>query len=124
MINIDKNSTNKVILTLTEKSTLLNPIYLFSFTSTTDFNNVVNFVGADTSIYKSRYNEFDIIETGTTFVNLTASAINLNPPGMWDYSIYEGTGVTLSISATTGNIIEQGKVIVDGEDLTIPLVYR
>jgi|LakMenE01Jun11ns_1017448.scaffolds.fasta_scaffold9908225_3 hypothetical protein len=124
MINIDKNSTNKVILTLTEKSTLLNPIYLFSFTSTTDFNNVVNFVGADTSIYKSRYNEFDIIETGTTFVNLTASTINLNPPGMWDYSIYEGTGVTLSISATTGNIIEQGKVIVDGEDLTIPLVYR
>jgi hypothetical protein len=124
MINIDKNSTNKVILTLTEKSTLLNPIYLFSFTSTTDFNNVVNFVGVDTSIYKSRYNEFDIIETGTTFVNLTASTINLNPPGMWDYSIYEGTGVTLSISATTGNIIEQGKVIVDGEDLTIPLVYR
>jgi len=124
MINIDKNSTNKVILTLTEKSTLLNPFYLFSFTSTTDFNNVVNFVGTDTSSYKTRYNEFDIIETGTTFVNLTASTINLNPPGMWDYSIYESTGITLSISATTGNIIEQGKVIVDGEDLTIPLVYR
>ena len=124
MINIIKNSTNKVILTLTEKSTLLNPNYLFSFTSTTDFNNVVNFVGVDSSIYKSRYNEFDIIETGTTFVNLTASTINLTPPGMWDYNIYESTGVTLSISATTGSIIETGKVIVEGVDLSIPEVYR
>ena len=62
MININKNSSNTVVLTLTEKSTLLNPHYLFSFTSTTDFNNIVNFIATDTSTYKSRYNTFDIID--------------------------------------------------------------
>jgi hypothetical protein len=124
MINIEKNNTNIIVLTLTEKSTLLNPYYLFSFTSTTNYDNTVNFLGTDLSTYKSRYNEFQIIETGTTFVNLTASTINLNPPGMWDYSIYETTAITTSISATTGNIIEKGKVIVTGEDISIPEVYR
>jgi hypothetical protein len=124
MINIDKNSSNIVVATLTEKSTLLTPNFLFSFSSTTDVDNVVNFMATDTSQYKSRYNIFVVIETGTTFVNLTGGTINLTPPGMWDYNIYESTGVTLSISATTGNILETGKVIVNGEDLTIPEVYR
>jgi hypothetical protein len=124
MINIEKNNTNIVVATLTEKSILLNPNFLFSFSSTTDVNNVVNFMATDTSQYKSRYNIFTVVETGTTFVNLTAGTINLNPTGMWDYNIYESTGVTLSISATTGNVLETGKVIVNGDDLSIPEVYR
>lgn len=124
MINIEKNSSNIVVATLTEKSTLLNPNFLFSFSSTTDVNNVVNFMATDLSQYKSRYNIFVVFETGTTFVNLTGGTINLNPPGMWDYNIYESTGVTLSISATTGNVLETGKVIVNGEDISIPEVYR
>jgi hypothetical protein len=124
MININKNSSNTVVLTLTEKSTLLNPNYLFSFTSTTDFNNIVNFIATDTSTYKSRYNTFNIIETGTTFTNLTGGTINLNPNGMWDYKIYEQQSPTnLFISGTTG-IVEVGKVIVNGVDLSILPVYR
>jgi len=124
MINLNKNSNNLVVLTLTEKSSLLNPYYLFSFTSTTNYNNVVNFTAADTSIYKSRYNKFNIIETGTTFTNLTGGTININPNGMWDYTIYEQVSSSnLQISGTT-SVVEVGKVIVNGEDINIPLVYR
>lgn len=124
MINLYKNSSNIVVLTLTEKSTLLNPYYLFSFSSTTDYDNIINFVATDTSTYKSRFNKFNIIETGTTFTNLTGGTINLNPNGMWDYTIYEQTTPTnLQISGTTG-IVEVGKVIVNGVDTTIPEVYR
>jgi len=124
MINLDKNSNNLVVLTLTEKSTLLNPNYLFSFTSTTNYNNVVNFIATDTSTYKSRYNRFNIIESGTTFTNLTGGTINLNPNGMWDYTIYEQISPTnLQISGTTG-VVEVGKVIVNGVDISIPDVYR
>jgi hypothetical protein len=124
MINLDKNSNNLVVLTLTEKSTLLNPNYLFSFTSTTNYNNVVNFIATDTSAYKSRYYRFTIIESGTTFTNLTGGTINLNPNGMWDYTIYEQISPTnLQISGTTG-VVEVGKVIVNGVDISIPDVYR
>jgi hypothetical protein len=124
MINLDKNSNNLVVLTLTEKSTLLNPNYLFSFTSTTNYNNVVNFIATDISTYKSRYNRFTIIESGTTFTNLTGGTINLNPNGMWDYTIYEQISPTnLQISGTTG-VVEVGKVIVNGVDISIPDVYR
>ena len=124
MINLYKNSNNIVVLTLTEKTTLLNPYYLFSFSSTTDYDNVVNFVATDNSTYKSRFNKFNIIESGTTFTNLTGGTINLNPTGMWDYTIYEQTTpINLSISGTTG-IVEVGKVIVNGVDTTIPEVYR
>lgn len=124
MINLNKNSNNVVVLTLTEKSTLLNPNYLFSFSSTTDYDNVVNFIATDTSTYKSRYNQFNIIESGTTFTNLTGGTINLNPNGMWDYTIYEQTSPTnLFLSGTTG-VVEVGKVIVNGVDTSIPSVYR
>lgn len=124
MINLNKNSNNLVVLTLTEKSSLLNPYYLFSFTSTTNYNNVINFIATDNSTYKSRYNRFNIIESGTTYTNLTGGTINLNPNGMWDYTIYEQVSpINLAISGTTG-IVEVGKVIVNGVDSTIPDVYR
>ena len=124
MINLNKNSNNLVVLTLTEKSSLLNPYYLFSFTSTTNYNNVINFTATDNSTYKSRYNRFNIIESGTTYTNLTGGTINLNPNGMWDYTIYEQVSpINLAISGTTG-IVEVGKVIVNGVDSTIPDVYR
>ena len=113
-----------MVLTLTEKSSLLNPYYLFSFTSTTNYNNVINFIATDNSTYKSRYNRFNIIESGTTYTNLTGGTINLNPNGMWDYTIYEQVSpINLAISGTTG-IVEVGKVIVNGVDSTIPDVYR
>jgi hypothetical protein len=122
MININKNSQNVVVLTLTEKTTLTNPNYLFSFENG-NTREVTNFISTDLSQFKSRYNEFLISETGTTFVNLTASTINIKP-GMYSYTIYQQTSPTnLNVSAAT-SVVEVGKVIVSGEDDDIPAVYR
>lgn len=122
MINISKNQNNVVVLTLTEKSTLTNPKYLFSFVNG-NTREVTNFIAVDNSIYTSRYNEFNIIESGTTYVNLTGGTINLKP-GMYSYTIYEQNSPTnLIVSAATG-VVEVGKVIVEGQDNTISEVYR
>lgn len=122
MINITKNQSNTVVLTLTEKSTLTSPNYLFSFINGTT-REVTNFIAQDVSTFTSRFNEFNITESGVTFVNLTGGTINCKP-GMYSYTIYEQNSPTnLVISASTG-VVEVGKVIVEGEDTTINQVYR
>jgi len=123
MINLQKDTANTVILELTSVSTLLNPYYLFEAVNDMQPNNITYFTGTDLSTYKCRYNRFTITETGTTYVNLTASTINLIT-GSYKYNIYEASASTLSVSATTGSIISTGKLIVDGEDTDIPAVYR
>lgn len=123
MIYLDKDTTNEVILELTSVSSLLLPEYLFKFTNDVNPNNITYFTGTDLSTYKCRYNRFQVIETGSTYVNLTASTVNLIS-GSYTYDIYEATGTTLSVSATTGEIISTGKVIVNGTDTNIPDVYK
>jgi len=122
MINITKNQSNVVVLTLTEKATLTNPNYLFSFVNG-NTRDIVNFIATDVSLYGSRYNEFNIVETGSTFTDLTGGTINLKT-GMYSYTIYEQNSPTnLIVSAATG-VVEVGKVIVEGDDNSIPEVYK
>lgn len=123
MMYINKNTSNDVILELTSVSSLLSPNYLFKLTQDTDVSNITYFTGTDLSTFKCRYNRFEVIETGTTYVNLTASTVNLRS-GSYRYDVYESTASTLSVSATTGTIISTGKAIVNGIDNEIPLVYR
>jgi len=121
MINIQQNISNTVILTLTEKSSLLNPFYLFRMRYSSELDNEKYFTAADLSSYKSRYNQFNIIEN--SIEDLTGGTVALKS-GMWDYFIYEQINpFNLDLSGTTG-LVEVGKVIVEGEDLSIPLVYR
>jgi hypothetical protein len=122
MININKNSQNVVVLTLTEKTTLTNPYYLFSFING-NTREVTNFISTDLSTYKSRYNEFLITETGTTFVNLTGGTINLKT-GMYSYTIHQQTSPTNLIVSAATSVVEVGKVIVVGDDNAVPEVYK
>jgi len=123
MIFLNKNQSNTVILTLTDKSRLLTPTYIFELTNDTDKNEVI-FSAPDLSTFKCKYNRFDIIESGSTFTNLTGGTINLNRVGFWDYKVYETTGSTLNISDTTGRILEQGKVYVNGVADDVLPAYR
>jgi hypothetical protein len=123
MIFLNKDSLNTVILTLTENSSLLNPNYIFEFINEMDLNSVI-FSAPDLSTYKCRYNRFEIQETGSTFTNNINGIINLNRSGFWQYNVYETTGSTLQLSATTGIIIETGKVFVNGIDNQIPSIYQ
>jgi len=116
MIKLTQNQSNRVILTLSESVTYTgSPIYfLFKFTSESTKEEKL-FTAQDVSTNIVRYNEFNIILTGSTSENLTGGTININPDGQLFYEIYEQTSPTnLSISGTSGNIIESGIVKVEG----------
>lgn len=114
MIYIKKNEINPVVLTLTESSNLTSPFYLFEFTPEFNLEPVsIYFTTDDESLAPNRYNLFNIVEsstgstTGGTSVSLSLMA------GQYDYNVYEASASTLSISATTGVIIETGRMVVD-----------
>lgn len=119
MIYIQKNTTNNVVLTLTEKSNLVNPNYLFEFTNQFNDNPVtIYYTTTDASLAKQRYNLFNIEEnvTGST-TGGTSVAMSLMA-GQYVYNVYESSASTLSVSATTGVIVETGRMVVSDLDLS------
>jgi hypothetical protein len=69
MLNITKQDTKVLYLTLTEKTTISNPTYLFSLKSR-QTDNVKNFILTDISTYPERYNEFEFTEGDTEATTL------------------------------------------------------
>jgi hypothetical protein len=65
MLRILQGETKFWYLTLTEKTTISNPTYLFSITHRLT-NTTTNFILTDISAYVDRYNKFSVTE-GTTF---------------------------------------------------------
>ena len=117
MIYIKKNQLNPVVLTLSESSQLANPYFLFEFIQ--EFNtesNPIYFTTTDDSLSQLRYNLFNINETTSGSVS-GGTNVSLNlMAGQYRYNVYESSASTLSVSATTGQIIETGRMVVD--DLT------
>ena len=108
---INKGQNNFLVFTLTEKVTLSNPYYLFSFKHQVLMSSV-NFIASDVSSFPTRFNKFLITETTGT-VNLTSGIVSLPETGFYEYSIYEQTSSSnLDISNTTG-LLEIGMVKVE-----------
>jgi hypothetical protein len=110
MIHLTKGETNTIVMTLTEKQLLTNPNYLFVFTNRSS-NNLVKFVvlnASDISLYKDRYNEFNIV-TNTNF----SSALE----GQYTYEVYEQTS-TSNLNITGLNKLETGIMWLSGSTLT------
>ena len=110
MIQLTKGVTQNIILTLTEKQLLTNPNYLFVFTNRSS-NVIVKFVvlnGADTSLYKDRYNKFSIV-TNTNF----SSALN----GQYTYEIYEQAS-TSNTNISGLNKLETGIMELQGTSIS------
>ena len=108
---INKGQNNFLVFTLTEKVTLNNPYYLFSFKHQV-LMSTVNFIASDVSGFPTRYNKFLITETTGT-VNLTSGIVSLPETGFYEYAIYEQTSSSnLDISNTTG-LLEIGMVKVE-----------
>lgn len=121
---INKNSVNPFICELTLISSFPGAYYLFEMINDLNPSQITYWTGQDLSPYACRFNRFDIIETGSTYVNLTASTMNLRS-GSYTYNVYEATGLTLQVSGTTGRIISQNnKAVVNGEDTEYTNVYR
>ena len=91
MIQFQKGQSNTLTLTLTENSTLTNPIYLFQFNNQ-QTNVDYYFIANDTSQYKQRYNEFEIAH-GTDTLN---GEIELGNEGFYNYYVYETNLATTS----------------------------
>ena len=110
MIHLTKGQTNSIILTLTEKQLLSNPNYLFVFTNRSSTLQVkfVQLNAADISLYKDRYNEFNIV-TNTYF----GSSLN----GQYVYSIYEQAS-TSNTNPAGLNLLETGILELDGTGIS------
>jgi hypothetical protein len=102
MLQINKAQTKSWYLTLSEKTTIANPTYLFSLTHRLT-NNAYNFILSDTSSYPTRYNEFELTE-GTT-VTLDA--------GEYIYKIYAQTSPSNVDPNLANELVEEGIVKVD-----------
>jgi len=102
MLQINKAETKTWYLTLTEKTTVSNPTYLFSLTHRLT-NVAYNFILTDTSSYVDRYNAFELTE-GTT-VTLDA--------GEYIYKIYAQTSPTNVNPDLANELVEEGMVKVD-----------
>jgi len=119
MIYIDKNSLNNFVLTLTENSRLTNPNYLFQFKNEYVLNSEpIYWTAQDISLYPNRYNQFQLNEatSGSTSGGTSGATLSLIG-GQYSYTVYESTASTLSISATTGRIVEEGRMVVAIENL-------
>ena len=110
MIQLTKGQTQNIILTLTEKQTLISPNYLFIFENRST-NTDVKFVklnNTDISQYKERYNEFTIV------VN---SYFNTSLNGQYTYTVYEQASTT-NTDPTGLNLLETGIMELEGTTIS------
>lgn len=117
MILINKNSTNNIILSLSEKTTLTNAVYLFEVIN--DQTQVSKcFIADDISTNKESFNEFDLIENSTE--DLLNGTFELIETGFYKFNIYEQSSTTNLDPTLATNLIEKGKLLCVGTETTTP----
>lgn len=95
VVTINKSATTDIYLTLTERATMANFLFVAKHRGT---NEVVKFVlPANTSLYTFRYDKFSIT---TQFAN--------SEVGFWDYKVYEQASPSNTDETLAGAIIEEG----------------
>jgi hypothetical protein len=109
MITITRGTTNQIILTLTEKVSISNPVFLFEFTND-QTRQAYCFIAADVSLFTYRYNAFQVTET--TSPNLLSSQVSLSSPGDYHYAVYQQSSVTNLDPNQTLGLLETGKLRV------------
>ncbi len=112
MININKNTTNYLYLTLTEKCNLPTPYFLMKLVSKDTLSEKVLRFGNDISSNYQRFNKFVLEEVPLAQEDLNIAKINLTSIN-YDYFVYEtesSTGTTI----TGLNMIEKGMLTVSG----------
>lgn len=109
MIVVNKNSTNNVMLTLSEKTTLTNAVYLFEVINDQS-GEVKCFIANDISPNSVRFNEFNLIENTTE--NLLNGTFELPLTGFYTYNVYEQTSTTNLDPLLATNKVETGKLEV------------
>lgn len=118
-MQLKKNQTNNnIILTLTEKSTITNPVYLFRFESDqTKQSYYCISTDLATDSEKVRFNKFSITE-GVS--NPTNGSLILGLQGRYHFYIYEQVSTT-NLDPTGLDIVERGIMTLKG-DIVSPYV--
>ncbi len=108
---LNKGQLNNVVVTVSERSELIDPFYLVVFNSKFDTDGDTTSLSVqDVSPSKIRYNLFEITETsGADPLN---AEVYFPDSGEWNYKIYESATQTLDVDETTGEILQRGLVIV------------
>lgn len=109
MILINKNTTNNTVLTLAEKTTLTDVVYLFEVINDAS-QEVKCFIATDISPNPVRYNEFNLIENTTE--DLLNGTFSLELSGFYTYNIYEQSSTTNLDPLQATNLVETGKLNV------------
>jgi hypothetical protein len=107
MLHITKQDTKDFYLTLTEKTTISNPTYLFSLKSR-QTDTFKNFILPDISNFKQRYNKFNFTEGDTDATTLDV--------GEHLYTIYA------QISPNNTNPNNADEVVETGIFKVLPLI--
>lgn len=116
MITLIRNNSNEIVVTVTEKTTLDSPHYLFAFTSD-DTSETFTCICENISANTARYDRF-VVNEQPFDADGTAGQITLNQEGGYSYTIYEQESDTNLDTALAGNIVEQGKARVTGAAIT------
>lgn len=117
MITINRGETNTVILTLSEKTTIEDAVYLFEFINDQS-GKTKYFIAQDISTNKIRFNQF-VIEENNTEILLTG-VVKLDQLDSWKYTIREQASSTNLDPTLSGGIVEIGKVLVLQTQSEIP----
>ena len=97
--------SNIVDLTLSEKTTITQPVYLFEFVNQITLKKT-SFISADISAYPSRYNRFEIVNKIGPNNPLIGEA-DLTNEGYYFYSVFEQNS-TSNLSGVGLNKVESG----------------
>ena len=112
MINLKSGITNSAIVHVSQMfGDNLARDYTFRVLNV-DNQDVTWFTNQNISPATKRYDEFEVILSGTP--DIENGIINLEK-GQYTYEVYQLTGSSLTLSATTGVVLETGKLVVDFE---------
>jgi len=107
-IVITKNKVNSIYVTLAERSRVSNAYYLFVLKNKFDDSDVL-FSVQDENAPNMRFNLLEIEDVISP--NNLLGQCNL-VAGEWTYKVYESAAQTLDINDTTGEVLQQGLIIV------------
>jgi len=116
LININQDSSNTVVVTLTEKGTAT--YYLFEFKSDTT-EQIVYAIAQDSSLFPARYNKFTLTEVGSGTPTPANAEIKLSNEGQWRYYVYANSSSS-NVDPSGLSMLEQGIVKVDGTITATP----
>jgi hypothetical protein len=107
MLKVQKNQSNNLVVTVTEKTTISPAYYLLALRSNDNMSVTTVRLTGNTSPNIERYDKFVLDEVSLLNQNLENAKINLEAGSTYDYSIYQ-TSATSGTSISGLTIVERG----------------